>query len=122
VAYGAHRGAPEHRFPAAVQDVKRAIRWLKQESVPAGRVNGEQVVLFGASSGGQLAALVAATPGRFEPDGPDPDQVAFDSTVVALVSLAGPAPTSGRCFPTLIPGSPMPSSRGSVVPRVAMGS
>jgi acetyl esterase/lipase len=84
-----YRGAPEHPFPAAVQDVKRAIRWLKAEAVTTDLFNGEQIVLFGASSGGQLAALVAATPGLFEPDGAGGE--ADDSSVAGLVSLAGPA-------------------------------
>ena len=93
-----------------MQDVKRAIRWLKQRSPAAGRVNGAQIILFGGSSGGQLAALAAATPGQFEPDGTASasEEVAVDSTVDGIVSLAGPSD-----FRTLFP-DPHPWVAGAV--------
>jgi acetyl esterase len=47
-----YRMAPEHRFPAAVDDTLAGVRWL------AGNV-GERVAVAGDSAGGNLAAVAA---------------------------------------------------------------
>jgi acetyl esterase/lipase len=55
------RLAPAHRFPAAVQDINFAVRWIKAN---AGRL-GLQPTLFGGlgtSSGGHLITLCAVRP------------------------------------------------------------
>jgi acetyl esterase/lipase len=53
-----------------LQDVKSAIRWMRGH---AGAFNGDptRLAVWGASSGGQLAAMAGVTCGvtRFEPDG-----------------------------------------------------
>jgi acetyl esterase/lipase len=56
VLSASYRLAPEHRFPAAVEDALTAYRWLIADGTPA-----RQVVISGDSSGGglALAALVA---------------------------------------------------------------
>lgn len=53
-----YRHAPEHKFPAAVDDAYDATRWL---SVHAGDFNGDatRLAVGGASSGANLAAVVA---------------------------------------------------------------
>jgi acetyl esterase/lipase len=48
-----YRLAPEHRFPAAVDDCLAAIRWLSSEFA------GEWFAVAGDSAGGNLAAVVA---------------------------------------------------------------
>ena len=50
------------RFPAALQDVKSAIRWLRSR---AGELNIDttRVAVWGVSSGGQLAALAGVACG-----------------------------------------------------------
>jgi epsilon-lactone hydrolase len=53
-AYGLdYRLAPEHRFPAAVEDAARAYRWLLDEYPNA------KIVLAGDSAGGGLAIVTA---------------------------------------------------------------
>lgn len=51
-----YRLAPEHPFPAAIEDVRGALRWLAAQGIPAARV-----VLAGDSAGGGLVlgSLVA---------------------------------------------------------------
>jgi len=85
-----YRGAPDAIFPAQLEDVKRAIRRLKEYGADTGSVAADRIVVYGASSGGILASLVAATPGRFEPvDDPVP-QPGVDSAVAGVVSVVGP--------------------------------
>lgn len=54
----AYRLAPEHRFPAAVDDAYAALRWAAGESAALGG-DPDAVVVAGDSSGGGLAAAVA---------------------------------------------------------------
>ena len=51
-----YRLAPRFRFPAAVEDIGAAVRYLEETMPPEGR---GRVVLLGRSSGGHLALLAA---------------------------------------------------------------
>jgi acetyl esterase/lipase len=55
-----YRLSSEARFPAAVQDVKAAIRWLRAHAEQYG-IDKRRVLIWGASAGGQLAALTATS-------------------------------------------------------------
>lgn len=80
VAVG-YRLAPAHPFPAARDDVVRALRWLDSNAAGIG-VRRDRTVLVGHSAGGALAAMVATTPGRSTSAGRVP-------RVDAWVSIAG---------------------------------
>ena len=58
----AYRFANEAPFPAAIQDVKAAIRWLKANAAKY-NLDPERGMTWGQSAGGQLAALAAVTCG-----------------------------------------------------------
>ena len=55
-----YRLSGEARFPAAIQDVKTAIRWLRWKHAQLG-IDPTRIVIWGGSAGGQLAALAATT-------------------------------------------------------------
>ena len=55
-----YRLAPEHTYPAAVDDVRAAIRWLRQPAqVAAFRIDPKKIGAFGSSAGAHLAGLLA---------------------------------------------------------------
>ena len=55
-----YRLAPQHPYPAAVDDVRTLIRWLRQPAqVTAFRINPKKIGAFGASAGAQLAGMLA---------------------------------------------------------------
>ena len=90
VASVRYRLAPEHPFPAGLADVKLAVRWLKSRSRPYD-LDPERFIAWGHSAGGNLAAMVAVSPGELEPRGL-PDPVAErSSAVAAFVDEAGPS-------------------------------
>jgi acetyl esterase/lipase len=93
-----YRLSGEARFPAAIQDVKTAIRWLRSKSAQFG-IDPTRAIIWGGSAGGQLAAL-AATSCKVAPLSPDPQSpvAAQSDCVQGLVAwyfvhapLSGPA-------------------------------
>ncbi len=66
-----HRMAPRFRYPAALEDAQRAVRFIRHHAadygISAGRIGG-----VGGSSGGHLIALLGTLDGAGDPDDPDP--------------------------------------------------
>lgn len=55
-----YRLGGEAKFPAAIQDVKTAIRWLRANAEEYG-IDKDKFLVWGASAGGHLAALAGAS-------------------------------------------------------------
>lgn len=53
-----YRLAPEHRFPAALEDLQAALRWLRQQA-PVHGLDSERIAAWGFSAGGHLVSLLA---------------------------------------------------------------
>jgi acetyl esterase/lipase len=81
-----YRLAPVFKFPAQIEDVKCAIRFLRNKSAAFG-LSSTDVFAFGTSVGGQLAALAALTGPRSAFDGPFAQ---YSSRIEAVVDLFGP--------------------------------
>lgn len=85
-----YRLAPEHRFPAAVEDAYAALLWSAEHALEIG-AEGERIAVTGDSAGGNLSAVVcqlAAARG-----GPD---VAFQALVYPTVDLDPDADYASR--------------------------
>lgn len=81
-----YRLAPAYLFPAMIQDVKSAIRWLKNHAGTYG-FDPTRIAVWGSSAGGHLAACAgqSGTPVAWEAGGnPGPD-----SSVKAVVDWYG---------------------------------
>jgi acetyl esterase/lipase len=82
-----YRLAHEAPFPAAVHDVKCAVRWLRANA-GVFKINSDRIAAFGYSSGGQLAGLLGLTTplNGLEGEGGFP---IFSSRVQVVVSYYG---------------------------------
>ena len=82
-----HRAAPRFRYPAAVEDVQRAVRFVRYNAERYG-IDPDQLGGWGASSGAHLISMLATMDGAGDPD--DPDLVNRESAKLqAVVARAG---------------------------------
>lgn len=90
VASVEYRLSGEARFPAAEQDVKAAIRWLRTHAATYG-IDKSRGAIWGASAGGHLAALTATSCGvaALEPVAPAAP-IAEPPRVAPASAAAGP--------------------------------
>src|SRR5947209_19327170 len=84
-----YRLAPKYRFPAAVHDVKAAVRWLRANAAKY-RIDPTRIGVTGGSAGGHLAQFLGVTAGvkEFEGTGGNPGQ---SSAVACVVNFYGPS-------------------------------
>jgi len=83
-----YRLAPGFKFPAQLEDVKCAIRYLRN-AAPLYGIDGSEVFAFGTSVGGELSALAALTGGHSVFDAGPYSTVS--NSVLAVADLYGPA-------------------------------
>ncbi len=81
-----YRLAPKYRFPAAVDDVERAVEWVKSHAKEY-KVDAKRIALMGESAGGHLVSFVGA-------------QNKPASRVAAVVSFYGPHDFEARAVET----------------------
>lgn len=82
-----YRLSPEAIYPAAVLDLKAAVRWMRAHAKTYG-IDKEKITVLGCSAGGQLAALLGTNsnnPHFEEPAGKDKPA----ATVQAVVDIDG---------------------------------
>jgi pectinesterase len=77
----------EAKYPAAVYNIKAAIRYLRSKAQEF-QVNENYIAIIGGSAGGQLASLIGATNGNPQFEG-NHGYAEFSSEVQAVVDLDG---------------------------------
>ena len=84
-----YRLAPQYKFPAQIEDVKCAVRFLRANAATYG-IDPERIGAWGGSAGGHLVALLGVTDASagFEGDGGYAEQ---SSRVQAVVDMFGPS-------------------------------
>ncbi len=88
-----YRLSPEARFPAAVLDLKSAVRWLRARAAVYG-IDTARIGVCGGSAGGHLAAFLGATNGDRTYDAGD--DLEHSSEVQAVVDIDGPLDLTRR--------------------------
>ena len=86
----AYRLAPEHKFPAAVEDCIAATRWVGAEAKHL-RVDASRMAVGGDSAGGNLAAVVALALRGEEP------KLALQLLIYPAVDQRCDQPSHHRC-------------------------
>ncbi|MCZ2155984.1 MAG: alpha/beta hydrolase [Bryobacterales bacterium] len=81
-----YRLSPQSLFPAAVQDCKSAIRWLRAHAAEY-RVDPDRIAVWGGSAGGNLVLMMVATAGV--PEFERGDNLGQSSAVACGVSFCG---------------------------------
>ncbi len=84
-----YRLAPKYQFPAAVHDVKAAVRWMRANAEKY-NIDPDRIGTTGGSAGGHLAQFLGVTSdvNKFEGDGGNAD---YSSSVACVVNFYGPS-------------------------------
>ena len=83
-----YRLSGQAKFPAAVHDIKSAIRFLCLHADKY-RVDPSRIIIAGESAGGHLAALVGVSQGVSELEGSVGELEPTDGKIVAILSFFG---------------------------------
>ena len=83
-----YRLTPQHIFPAAMDDVARAVQFVRSKA-KEWNLDANHIALMGGSAGAHLAAWVALHDDLAKPDSPDP-VARFSSRVACFLALSGP--------------------------------
>ena len=84
-----YRLSGEATFPAGIQDVKAAIRWVRANSKEY-QLDGNQIIVWGCSSGANYAAMVCLTDRVTELDDHSLGNAEYPCNVQAAVDWFGP--------------------------------
>jgi acetyl esterase/lipase len=86
-----YRLAPEHKFPAQIEDCRSAVKWMRANAAHY-KVDPKKLGAIGYSAGGHLVSLLGTTG-----EAPTKENGNVDTRLQVVV--AGGAPTDFRWFP-----------------------
>lgn len=85
-----YRLSGEAQFPAAIEDAKAAVRFLRANAEKY-RLDPDRFLVFGQSAGGNLASLIGTTGNAAVFDNPALGNPGVPSNVVAVIDWFGPS-------------------------------
>jgi acetyl esterase/lipase len=91
-----YRLAPEHKFPAQIEDIKCAVRYLRANAANHG-IDPNRIGVVGASAGGHLVALLGTSDPSAGLEG-SCGYIDESSRVQAVVDLCGPTDLATLLF------------------------
>jgi acetyl esterase/lipase len=83
-----HRAVPRFRYPAPVEDVQRAVRFVRHNAARFG-IRADRIGASGGSSGGHLVSMLGTLDGKGIPTDPDPVE-RESAKVQCVVARAAP--------------------------------
>jgi acetyl esterase/lipase len=83
-----HRLSGQALFPAQIEDVRVAVRWLRAHAQEY-HLDPKRIGIWGESSGGHLAALLGTAADRERPEA-EPDPTLASAQVQAVATVSGP--------------------------------
>ena len=83
-----HRSLPRFRYPVPVEDVQRAVRFIRTNAKRFG-INADRIGASGGSSGGHLVSMLGTLDGKGNPNDPDPVE-RQSAKVQCVVARAAP--------------------------------
>ena len=83
-----YRLSGEAPFPAAIEDCKAAVRWLRANAATY-QIDPDHIGAWGHSAGGHLAALLGTSGGAAELEGTS-DNSSFSSRIQAVCDMSAP--------------------------------
>ncbi len=83
-----HRALPRFRYPGPVEDVQRAVRFIRSKAASYG-IRADRIGASGGSSGGHLVSMLGTLDGKGNPADPDPVE-RESAKVQCVVARAAP--------------------------------
>jgi acetyl esterase/lipase len=113
-----YRLAPTHRFPAQLEDCRRALRWM-MDHAHENDVDVERLGAWGYSAGGHLSALLSLQP---DENGPKLKACVSGGTPFDLTTLPPETPALSGVFGGTPKQMPQVYERASPVTHVTKGA
>ncbi len=113
-----HRALPRFRYPGPVEDVQRAVRFIRHHAARYG-IAADRIGASGGSSGGHLVSMLGTQDGRGRPQDPDPVE-RESAKVQCVVARAAPVDflTGNNGIFLLGMAKPLPEAKGSAEYRL----
>jgi len=98
-----HRSSPRFRYPDAVEDAQRAVRFVRFHAAEYG-ISPERIGAWGGSSGSHLVSMLATLDGQGDASDSDPAN-RVSAKVQAVVTLFAPSDMVSLLNTTISPGT-----------------
>jgi acetyl esterase/lipase len=114
-----YRLAPQHIWPAQVEDAKAAVRWLRANAARF-HLDPNRIGIFGTSAGGHIGSVLGTSGGIASLEGLELGNPQFSSRVNVVVDLYGPTDLL-RLEADKLPCIPLDGNASFMPPSLLMG-